>query len=53
MKKDGLFTEEGKKLILQLDTYLRNSKDRIINPGSIADLTATSLFVAILDGYRP
>jgi len=53
MKNDGLFTEEGQKLISELDTYLRSSKERIINPGSVADITATTLFIAILDGYRP
>ncbi len=53
IKAGGIFTEEGKDLILDLDRYLRTTKKRIINPGSIADITAATIFLALLQGYRP
>ncbi len=52
IKKGGIFTEEGRKLIASLDDYLRNSQSRNINCGSTADLTATVIFLALLDDYR-
>ncbi|MBA7592321.1 hypothetical protein ES708_34501 [subsurface metagenome] len=49
----GIFTVDGMKMIDELDDYLRNSRPKTINPGSIADITATTIFLALLDGYRP
>ncbi len=49
----GIFTQEGKTLINDLDKYLRSSQQRIINPGSTSDITATTIFLALLQGYRP
>ena len=49
LRLGGLTTEEGKKAVLELDKYLRKGG---INPGTTADLTASSLLVAILTGFR-
>ena len=48
----GLRSEAGIEKLEQLDRKLRSS-GRGLNPGTTADLTASSLAVAILDGYRP
>ncbi|MHA1685026.1 MAG: triphosphoribosyl-dephospho-CoA synthase [Candidatus Heimdallarchaeaceae archaeon] len=53
LKNGGIFTEEGRKLLDELDHYLRFSNVRNINPGSTADLAATTTFFALLMGYRP
>jgi triphosphoribosyl-dephospho-CoA synthase len=47
----GLETVEGKKALVRFDQELR--VDRRLNPGTTADLTAASLFIAILCGLRP
>ncbi|MHA1398896.1 MAG: triphosphoribosyl-dephospho-CoA synthase [Candidatus Heimdallarchaeaceae archaeon] len=52
MRLGGIFSEEGWEQINELDSFMRTSKPSLINPGSTADLTATTLFLAILDGYR-
>jgi len=49
LRLGGLTTEEGKKAVLELDKYLRKGG---INPGTTADLTSSSLLVAILTGFR-
>ncbi|MHA1667900.1 MAG: triphosphoribosyl-dephospho-CoA synthase [Candidatus Heimdallarchaeaceae archaeon] len=49
----GIFTKEGMDSIYELDDYLRNSQERIVNPGSTADITATTIFLALVQGYRP
>ena len=46
----GMTTEEGRKRILELDNNLR---ERDLNPGTTADITANSIFLAILHGFRP
>ena len=43
----GVLTEEGKKKIAELDSYLR-SKGNKLNPGTTADITTTSLAIALL-----
>jgi triphosphoribosyl-dephospho-CoA synthase len=50
IRKGGMLTAEGRKLVAKFDEELRG---RGINPGTTADLTASSLMVAILDGLRP
>lgn len=49
----NIFTQEGQYLIGELDYYMRNTKTRIINAASVADITATAIFLALLDGKRP
>lgn len=53
IKAGGVFTENGQEMIKELDMYLRNSNGRIINPGTAADITATTIFLALIQGYRP
>ncbi len=48
--KGGMLTATGRALIRELDGQLRRSD---INPGTTADLTASSLMLAIIDGLRP
>jgi len=49
----GVFTEDGLTKIKELDKYLRTSQETQINPGTTADITATTTFLALLQGYRP
>jgi len=46
----GLKTEGGRRLLFKLDYELRNLG---LNPGSTADLTASSIMIAVLHGFRP
>jgi len=48
----GLETVKGKKSIMELDKKLR-SKGNSCNPGTTADLTAATLALCTLSGYRP
>jgi len=48
----GLTTPEGKDAVAKLDSKLRSPRNEL-NPGTTADITAASLFVAILTGFRP
>jgi triphosphoribosyl-dephospho-CoA synthase len=48
----GLTSSVGTEKLEQLDRRLR-SGGRVLNPGTTADLTASSLAVAIINGYRP
>ncbi len=48
----GITTDKGKKELYSFDNSLRN-KGSTVNPGTTADLTASVLAVAILNGYRP
>jgi len=50
IKKGGMLTSTGGALIRKFDEELRKKS---INPGTTADLTASSLMLAILDGLRP
>lgn len=48
----GLETEKGSKRLTDFDGNLRKSGNSC-NPGTSADLTAASIALATLDGYRP
>ena len=50
IKEGGMLTSKGGALITKFDEELRENG---INPGTTADLTASSLMLAILDGMRP
>lgn len=50
IKKGGMLTSSGRALIIKFDEELRKKR---INPGTTADLTASSLMLAILDGLIP
>lgn len=52
LAKGGLLTEEGKRAVNRMDKELRTPRNSI-NPGTTADLTASSLMVATLCGLRP
>lgn len=49
-EKGGMLTSAGRVLIKKFDEELRKKS---INPGTTADLTSSSLMLAILDGLRP
>jgi triphosphoribosyl-dephospho-CoA synthase len=48
----GITTTEGGERLSQLDREFRSEKHKI-NPGTTADLTVSTLSIAILDGFRP
>lgn len=48
----GWASEQGKALIWDLDRELHEAGG-LLNPGTTADLTAASLFVLLLEGWRP
>jgi triphosphoribosyl-dephospho-CoA synthase len=48
----GMTSDLGKEKIAALDIKLRTGDHRL-NPGTTADLTCSSLTIAILNGYRP
>ncbi|MBA7593361.1 2-(5''-triphosphoribosyl)-3'-dephosphocoenzyme-A synthase [subsurface metagenome] len=50
IEKGGMLTSAGRVLIKKFDEELRKKS---INPGTAADLTSSSLMLAILDGLRP
>ncbi|KON27404.1 hypothetical protein AC481_05120 [miscellaneous Crenarchaeota group archaeon SMTZ-80] len=52
LERGGIITERGKKELILFDRLLRNNKNKI-NPGTTADLTASTLAISILNGYRP
>jgi triphosphoribosyl-dephospho-CoA synthase len=52
LEKGGLETPEGKIAILEFDKRLRESGSRH-NPGTTADITAATLALCVLNGYRP
>jgi triphosphoribosyl-dephospho-CoA synthase len=52
LEKGGLETPEGKIAILEFDKRLRESGSRH-NPGTTADITAATLALCVLTGYRP
>jgi triphosphoribosyl-dephospho-CoA synthase len=47
----GLTTQKGKEEINKLDTELRNRQNPI-NPGTTADITAASIMITLLSGFR-
>lgn len=50
IKSGGMLTTKGRKLVARFD---RELKEKDINPGTAADLTASSWMLTILDGLRP
>jgi triphosphoribosyl-dephospho-CoA synthase len=48
----GASTEDGLKMIYELDEEL-GKENGSLNPGTTADLTAASLFLILLSGWRP
>ncbi|MBS7625946.1 triphosphoribosyl-dephospho-CoA synthase [Candidatus Bathyarchaeota archaeon] len=48
----GLESSTGRRKLYELDVKLRLSGNRL-NPGATADLTASSLAIALLQGFRP
>ena len=48
----GIDSEEGNKQLWMLDDKLKKEDGRL-NPGTTADLTAASIFVLLLSGWRP
>jgi len=46
----GVLTASGRRAIARFDAYLRSQADNSLNPGTTADLTAATLFVALLEG---
>jgi triphosphoribosyl-dephospho-CoA synthetase len=51
LKIGGLTTTEGKKALMAFDRRLRVGKGDL-NPGTSADLTAGSLMICFLCGFR-
>lgn len=51
LNADGLLTEEGKELLFNLDDELQKKEGKL-NPGTIADLIAGILFMALLFGLK-
>jgi triphosphoribosyl-dephospho-CoA synthase len=52
MQAGGTATETGRKMLNALDDELKEENGKM-NPGTTADLTAASLFVLLLTGWRP
>lgn len=48
----GIDAEEGNKQLWMFDEDLKK-EDGVLNPGTTADLTAASIFVLLLSGWRP
>ena len=48
LDKGGILTEEGRSLIEKFDQDLMKNK---YNPGTTADLTASSLMIALLEEF--
>lgn len=51
LREGGLTSTRGREALARLDERLRRSGG-LLNPGSSADLTASSLFIALLCGLR-
>ena len=50
VRMGGMLTAQGRKLVTKFDEELRK---KVVNPGTTADLTASSLMLSILSGMRP
>jgi triphosphoribosyl-dephospho-CoA synthase len=48
----GSESDEGIRMLWNLDEELKKEKGRL-NPGTTADLTAASLYILVLSGWRP
>jgi len=52
LREGGCLTEEGQEELRRLDKELRDPQNEL-NPGTTADLTAASVMLALLKGFRP
>ena len=52
LSEGGLTTPEGKRKILMMDEALHQAGGDL-NPGTTADLTASSLYLILFEGWRP
>ena len=52
MEVGGTTSETGMRMLWNLDEKLKK-ENGLLNPGTTADLTAASLFVLLLNGWRP
>jgi len=52
LEAGGSASERGRELLWALDEELHEAKG-MLNPGTTADLTAASIFVLLLEGWRP
>jgi len=52
LDEGGSGSARGKEMLMQLDDELQDAGGDL-NPGTTADLTAASIFVALLEGWRP
>ncbi len=52
LKLGGMLSDKGKKIVKNLNNELRTEDNRL-NPGTTADITASSIMIAILKGLRP
>jgi triphosphoribosyl-dephospho-CoA synthase len=52
LEKGGSSSERGLEMLWEFDRELQGAGGEL-NPGTTADLTAASIFVALLEGWRP
>jgi triphosphoribosyl-dephospho-CoA synthase len=52
MSEGGYSSQKGYELIVTLDKELQEAGGRL-NPGTTADITAASIYLLLLDGWRP
>ena len=52
LERGGVRTEGGRRLLREMDLELRKGGGAL-NPGTTADLTAASIYLLLLEGWRP
>jgi len=52
LREGGVGTPKGFRMTMRLDDMLR-SRGNLLNPGATADLTCSSIGVAVLTGFKP
>lgn len=52
LEEDGYSTDVGREMVWNLDRELHEA-DGMLNPGTSADLTASSIYLLLLGGWRP
>ncbi len=52
LEAGGVRTREGRRLLEEMDLKLRGGGGTL-NPGTTADLTASSIYILLLEGWRP
>jgi len=52
LKRGGLIDPEGRRAVLEMDETLHGAGGDL-NPGTTADLTAASIYLLLLEGWRP